>query len=63
MAESITINKDTYSEYAAKALKYDTLAEAILREKYEYYGDIIDYPDNFVIYYNRGVIHLEDREG
>ena len=62
MADAINVNRDTYSEYAAKALKYDTLAEAILREKYEYYSDIIDYPDNFVVYYNRGIVHLDDKE-
>lgn len=60
---TVTVDKDVYSEYSAKALKYDTLVEAILREKYEYYGDIIDYPDSFVVYYNRGIVHLEDREG
>lgn len=63
MVDTVTVDRDTYSEYAGKALKYDTLAEAILREKYEYYSDIIDYPDNFVVYYNRGIVHLEDREG
>lgn len=62
MANAISVDRDTYSEYAVKALKYDTLAEAILREKYEYYGDIIDYPDNFVVYYNRGIVHLDDKE-
>ena len=62
MADAINVDRDAYLEYAAKALKYDTLAEAILREKYEYYGDIIDYPDNFVVYYNRGIVHLDDKE-
>ena len=56
MAESITVNRDTYSEYAAKALKYDTLVEAILREKYEFYSNILDYPSNYETYYRRGVI-------
>lgn len=62
MVDPITVDRDMYSEYAGKALKYDTLVECILREKYEYYGDILDYPDNFEVYYKRGVVHLEDRE-
>lgn len=60
MAESITVNRDTYSEYSAKALKYDTLVEAILREKYEFYSDILDYPSNYDTYYKRGVILFEN---
>lgn len=62
MADTITIDRDTYSGYAAKALRYDTLVEAILREKYEFYSDILDYPENFMVYYNRGIVHLEDKE-
>lgn len=60
MAESITVNRDTYSEYSAKALKYDTLVEAILREKYEFYSDILDYPSNYDTYYKRGIILSEN---
>lgn len=57
MVESIiTVDRDTYSEYSAKALKYDTLVEAILREKYEFYSDILDYPSNYDTYYKRGVV-------
>lgn len=56
MADTITVDRNTYSEYAAKALKYDTLVEAILREKYEFYSDILDYPNNYDTYYRRGVV-------
>ena len=56
MVVPITVDRDTYSEYSAKALKYDTLVEAILREKYEFYSDILDYPSNYDTYYRRGVI-------
>ena len=54
--DTITVDRDIYSEYSAKALKYDTLVEAILREKYEFYSDILDYPSNYDSYYRRGVI-------
>ena len=56
MTDTITVDRNTYSEYAAKALKYDTLVEAILREKYEFYSDILDYPSNYDTYYRRGVV-------
>ena len=60
MADTITVDRDTYTEYAAKALKYDTLVEAILREKYEFYSDILDYPSNYDTYYKRGIIFPEN---
>ena len=54
MADTITVDRNMYSEYSAKALKYDTLVEAILREKYEFYSVILDYPSNYDTYYKRG---------
>lgn len=60
MADTITVDRDIYSEYSAKALQYDTLVEAILREKYEFYSDILDGPSNYDIYYKRGVILSEN---
>lgn len=60
MANTITVDRDIYSEYSAKALKYDTLVEAILREKYEFYSDILDDFSNYDVYYKRGVIFPEN---
>ena len=60
MVDTITVDRDTYSEYSAKALKYDTLVEVILRDKYEFYSDILDYPNNYYTYYKRGVIFPEN---
>lgn len=60
MADTIIVDRDTYTEYAGKALKYDTLVEAILREKYEFYSDILDYPSNYDIYYKRGIVFPEN---
>lgn len=60
MANTITVDRDVYSEYSAKALKYDTLVEAILREKYEFYSDILDDFSNYDVYYKRGVISPEN---
>ena len=56
VVDTITVDRDTYTEYSAKALKYDTLVEAILREKYEFYSNILDYPSNYDTYYRRGVV-------
>lgn len=60
MADTITVDRNVYSEYSAKSLKYDTLVEAILREKYEFYSNILDYPENYEAYYKRGVIFPEN---
>lgn len=60
MANTITVDRDVYSEYSAKALKYDTLVEAILREKYEFYSDILDDFSNYNVYYKRGIVFSEN---
>lgn len=62
MRETIVVDKTVYADYAAKALKYDTLVDAILREKYEYYENVLDYPDNFEVYCKAGIVDFQETD-